>query len=124
MPCYLTSFQKTYRNYMTKGMYDFCFLHQTGNCRLLCRHILKICFALALTNWIIGPEMITVMIVHMPNFPPSKTPIITTRISNAFEQFCLASCSFLPRQTHIALFRHESDFYHKLVQTESFPMLQ
>ena len=23
------------------------------------------------------------MIVHMPNFPPSKTPIITTRISNA-----------------------------------------
>ena len=29
MPCCLTNFQKIYRNYMIKGMTDFCFLHQT-----------------------------------------------------------------------------------------------
>ena len=28
---------------------------QTGICRFRCCHILKICFALALINWIIGP---------------------------------------------------------------------
>ena len=31
-----------------------------------------------------GPDwIIWTVFVHMPNFPPSKTPIITTRISNA-----------------------------------------
>jgi len=46
-------------------------------------HIFKTCFAFALTNWIIGPEMITVISVHTPNFPPSKTPVTTAKISNA-----------------------------------------
>ena len=46
-------------------------------------HIFKTCFAFALTNWIIGPEMITVISVHTPNFPPNKTPVTTAKISNA-----------------------------------------
>ena len=56
---------------------------QTGSCKFLYYHIFKTCFAFALTNWIIGPEMITVISVHTPNFPPNKTPVTTTKISNA-----------------------------------------
>ena len=58
-------------------------VRQTGNCKFLYYHIFKTCFAFALTNWIIGPEMITVISVHTPNFPPNKTPVTTTKISNA-----------------------------------------
>ena len=54
-----------------------------ANCKFLYYHIFKTCFAFALTNWIIGPEMITVISVHTPNFPPNKTPVTTTKISNA-----------------------------------------
>ena len=57
--------------------------HQILSCKFLYYHIFKTCFAFALTNWIIGPEMITVISVHTPNFPPNKTPVTTTKISNA-----------------------------------------
>ena len=43
----------------------------------------NVLFAFPFTNCITGPETITVTIVHIPNFPPSKTPattIITSRI--------------------------------------------
>ena len=56
---------------------------QLLSCMFLYYHIFKTCFAFALTNWIIGPEMITVISVHTPNFPPNKTPVTTTKISNA-----------------------------------------
>ena len=58
-------------------------IQQTRSCKFLYYHIFKTCFAFALTNWIIGPEMITVISVHTPNFPPNKTPVTTTKISNA-----------------------------------------
>ena len=61
----------------------YLFPPQILSCKFLYYHIFKTCFAFALTNWIIGPEMITVISVHTPNFPPNKTPVTTTKISNA-----------------------------------------
>ena len=84
-------------------------------------HIFKTCFAFALTNWIIGSEMITVTIVHTPNFPPSKTPVTTTKISNAIRTNLICQWFFLLKQkwlphrslyqgmpTHIVLFRQQT----------------
>ena len=65
------------------GLSLFRFAPQTRSCKFFYYHIFKTCFAFALTNWIIGPEMITVISVHTPNFPPNKTPVTTTKISNA-----------------------------------------
>ena len=72
-----------YRLHTPLGCALLNIIQQTRSCKFLYYHIFKTCFAFALTNWIIGPEMITVISVHTPNFPPNKTPVTTTKISNA-----------------------------------------